>query len=791
MPSLDQRVLVLLVLSASLTTTSCTHIRANPIRKVLNMLQMMTRKVEADGKKEGELHDEFMCYCQKTSASLNANIEDAKTKIPELESSIQEASSKLDQLKTDINNGKTDIESAKTTVAEEGAMRQKEHAAYLKESSDFKADVTAMTKAIAALEAGTAAGFLQTNEAQVVRKVVASSQEMEETDREDILAFFSNSQADEYDSASSGEIVGILKQLKDEISKELADTEHSEASASKAYEDLMEAKKHEKVALKKMIEEKLQRVGDMGVEIEQMRDDQANTEASLAEDEKFIAELGKSCSTKDAEHKDKEQLRNEELVTLAQTIKLLNDDDARELFMKTLPASTSFLQVKATSSNARSQALSFLQRAKRSSRRVGVDLIALALRGKQAGFDEVVHMIDKLLNTLKLEQKDDDEKSDYCTKELEDFGDTKKELDRAISDEEKSIAKSKDSTESLTIEIRNLETSIEALDQAVEKATALRKDENDEFQKLLASCNAAKELLLFAKNRLNKFYNVRLYKAPPKQQLSEEDTIYSNFGGEVTTPPPGGIAGTGIFSGYQKSVEEASGVAAMLDLLIKDLAKQVTEAEVSEAEAQKDYESALKESRMKRAGDAKHLAAKQATVADVSQALEEQEAKQKSLKKQEAATVKYIESLRMDCDFLLKEFDVRKQARAAETDSLKQAKAVLSGGVGGKKHLSPVAVVGELGAEEIPEEPRYNVRTTLPPAAIGDRPMSVDRATAPPLEVDEPVLADRTSSSPLEEPGTLTPVEGEFQDTAGSSFGITAEEYENLSAEGHEIGSDA
>ena len=61
------------------------------------------------------------------------------------------------------------------------------------------------------------------------------------------------------------------------------------------------------------------------------------------------------------------------------------------------------------------------------------------------------------------------------------------------------------------------------------------------------------EVWAFAKNRLNKSYNSKLYKAPPKVEVSAEDRIYANQGGEVTTAAPGGIAGTGITSLVQVS----------------------------------------------------------------------------------------------------------------------------------------------------------------------------------------------------------------------------------------------
>merc|ERR1711957_122242 len=110
----------------------------------------------------------------------------------------------------------------------------------------------------------------------------------------------------------------------------------------------------------------------------------------------------------------------------------------------------------------------------------------------------------------------------------------------------------------------------------------------------------------FAKNRLNKFYNPKMYKAPPKRELSEEDRITVNMGGTLApTAAPGGIAGSGIGASliqgapppppeagvaYAKKSEESGGVLAMIDLLVADLEKEMTQAKFDEKAGQEDYE---------------------------------------------------------------------------------------------------------------------------------------------------------------------------------------------------------
>merc|ERR1712060_713990 len=144
----------------------------------------------------------------------------------------------------------------------------------------------------------------------------------------------------------------------------------------------------------------------------------------------------------------------------------------------------------------------------------------------------------------------DDDKKEYCGQQFDVSEDKVKALKRSIGQDESAIATAKEAISTLTEEIAALEAGITALDKAVAEATKQRQDENAEYKALMASDTAAKEVLAFAKNRLNKFYNPKLYKAPPKTELSAEDRIYSNEGGELTTAAPGGIAGTGIAASF-------------------------------------------------------------------------------------------------------------------------------------------------------------------------------------------------------------------------------------------------
>merc|ERR1719355_233031 len=321
---------------------------------------------------------------------------------------------------------------------------------------------------------------------------------------------------------------------------------------------------------------------------------------------------------------------------------MLNDDDALELFKKTLPSgasSASLLQL-GDSENVKQRALALIQAARSTSKQpsIPLDLVSMALKGKKVGFEKVIKLIDDMVVTLGQEHKDDDKKKDYCNAEIDAAEDKQKEIERGIKDIEAAMEDMEGTIATLTEEIKALEDGIVALDKSVVVATAQRKDENAEFTDLMSSNTAAKQLIEMVKNRMNKFYNPKLYKPPPKRELTEEERITLNMGGTLEpTAPPGGIAGTGIglleknvaapppppaAPGPYKKKGESNGVLAMMDGLIAELDKETTEAEMEEKDAQEDYEKFMQDCTAKRAEDSKALNEKKGALAETETNLE-------------------------------------------------------------------------------------------------------------------------------------------------------------------------
>merc|ERR1719199_782006 len=207
------------------------------------------------------MFDQYMCYCQNADGTLGKSISDAETKIPQVESSIKEGAAMKKQLEAELKDAQVGRVEAKDAIAKATAIRDKEAATYAKVKSDAEANIGALSKAIPAIEKGMGSAFLQTSSAAVLREISMSAN-MIPADR-DLLASFL-SEGENY-APKSGEILGILKTLHDEMTKDFSDATSDENAAIASFESLVASKKQEIEALTKAIESKTARVGDLGV----------------------------------------------------------------------------------------------------------------------------------------------------------------------------------------------------------------------------------------------------------------------------------------------------------------------------------------------------------------------------------------------------------------------------------------------------------------------------------------------------------------------------------------------
>jgi len=201
---------------------------ANPIRKIVTLLQNMQKEIEAEGVKEKELYDKFMCFCSGGEEELQKTIADAAADVATLTGKLEEEKAEKSGLEGDLVKHKADMAAATADLEKATALRGKESEENAADLADQETNYASVSGAIPALEKGMgAASLLQANPSLKpgLKKAIAAAQSISAEEKQDITAFLE--QKDTY-SPVSGQIVGILKSMSDEMEKTIADLKTAE-----------------------------------------------------------------------------------------------------------------------------------------------------------------------------------------------------------------------------------------------------------------------------------------------------------------------------------------------------------------------------------------------------------------------------------------------------------------------------------------------------------------------------------------------------------------------------------
>jgi len=672
---------------AGSASAASTETGVNPIRRVVTLMQDMQKEVEAEGEKEAELMQKFECYCKGNTASLKQQQSDAAAKNEEMTAKFTAEQSEKKQVDEDLSEAKKDRTQCKADEDKKVQMRAKEAAEYAATKADMDANLEATSGAITSLEKGMGASFMQTSAGASLRKIIEAQADRESMDvdsKEAISAFLQGDYV-----PASGQIVGILKDMKDNMEKDIKEAVAAEEAAITAHDELCAAKKKQFYALTDAVESLTKRSGELAVSIVQCKNAAEDAAEESSDAAEFLTNLSKNCASKASEWEERQATRAQEVEAISAAIAILNEDDALDLFKKTLktpetpkPTEVAFMQVKSGKGSKLAKVRAMLSAEKKPTN-AAVALLQNSLmqtiKGQQQSgkvdFSKVLKMIDDMVSLLTKEQKDDEASKKYCEKELDVSDDKQKQLKTENKSLLSAIAQMKDEIAATVADITALTEKIADMDKTVADATEQRKKENAEFTSTLSANQLAIQLIGKAKNKLLKFYNpdLAVTEEEPTKTLGDElAESFIQLQSKVSTEQP-----EVSFSGNK--TQKSGGVMALMDKLIKELETDNQEAEHEEKEAQKDYEELLAEAQKTKADDTKTMADKEATKADIEDAKCEAERSQSLKAEALKDTLTYIADLHKQCDFILASFEERREARGNEVEGLKKAKAVLSG----------------------------------------------------------------------------------------------------------------
>jgi len=637
--------------------------RANPIRKVVNMMQKMQTEIEKEGEEEKELYDKFMCHCKSELADFNKGKDEFEGAVPKLKAEIEATQAQISQLAEEIKAQKAEEAQAVGSMESATGRRDKEHEHFEDEVSELKVDISAIDNALPALDQAmhTGGALLQSTSSKVMsllsseqiarlEQVVAKGKKASTEDRQLATSFLEGKAK----ANGIGEVKAMLVDEEDEMKEEVSDDKVEEKKELNIFQQLMEAKTTEKDSIEDTLADKIDRLGSLKVSLVELKGQASDAVAAVGKDFDLLQKLSDSCAAKTKEFDARVKTQQEELTALHETIKILNDDDNLDLFNKALP-SPSLLQLHHRSEDLRRQALDVLRSVPNSTT---ADMLLLALSHKGVDFAQVQKMIDDMVTLLKQEQKDDVSKKEYCEKQSFELTSKTKALTHRITNLKDALSVDEDSLESVSAEITEMQKGITALDKSVAESTEMRQEEHAEYQKTVQEQAATKQVLQLAQTRMNAFYHPELTPT-------------------TTTPNPYSL--DLMQQDGKTKTNSGNAVLRMLQELITETDKTVAEAEFDEKDAQKFYEDLLSDSKSKREADSQAIVDKQKMKAE----LETDKVKKSTAAAAESKELEDVEDygkkLHEQCDWLLQNFETRKDARATEQETLVNAKGILAG----------------------------------------------------------------------------------------------------------------
>ncbi|CAK0863691.1 unnamed protein product, partial [Prorocentrum cordatum] len=284
--------------------------KERPVSKVISILKDMLNTLQKEQDEDEEIYDKLACWCETNDREKTKAIKEAEERIAALEASIEEDTASSAQLNTEIKNAEQEVAKHQKSLDEATAIREKELAEFNEEEKEMLQALSALKQAVTVLakhHGGASSTFLQVPKSSML-SVAASLQRLTARtvltrSQRRVVASFVQSVHKEGYAPQSGEIFGILEQMKETFEKDLSETQKSETENQKAYEALKAAKLEQIAAGQAQVDKKTQELADTDERLAHSKQDIGDTKNSLSADEKFLMDLKERCKTTGPESK--------------------------------------------------------------------------------------------------------------------------------------------------------------------------------------------------------------------------------------------------------------------------------------------------------------------------------------------------------------------------------------------------------------------------------------------------------------------------------------------------------
>merc|ERR1719171_1143436 len=349
-----------------------------PVTKGINLLKDMITQLEKEDEEDEEVYEAMGCWCETNDKAKTKSIADAESTISSLTAAIEELTANSARLNTEIANLEKEVAKNQGALDTATALRKKELAEFNAEEKDSLQTISSLKSAVIALSKHHEAALVQqesTSETvdflkiavmlnSKLKKHSALLAEVLTPHQKHLITSFAQAPDDYFESPTaftqtnyapaSGEIFGILKQMKESFETNLANAQKEEMESQKDYEDLKAAKESEISAGESQIDTKSTELGDTELKNAQSKENLENAQETLAADTAFLADLKERCANMDQEYEERTKTRQLEIQAVSKALAFLSSDEAHDLFTRTF----NFVQVQTSTQSKRRIAVS-------------------------------------------------------------------------------------------------------------------------------------------------------------------------------------------------------------------------------------------------------------------------------------------------------------------------------------------------------------------------------------------------------------------------------------------------
>jgi ABC-type transporter Mla subunit MlaD len=669
--------------------THATNTQDNTITKVVKILQGMLEKSKEEGDEERTIFGKFKCFCDQNEREKKESIAQLGKDISVLSSKIEELQGSTGSQSSEANQLRQSMMANENARAEAESIRNKEHDSFVAEEADMKQAISQMNTAIETLsEVGADQTLGESGEDH--KKMMAGMSALAVNSRvkqalSAVSVFLNPQQTKNVQSflqarspftgsytSQSGQIVGIVKSMRDTFKENLATAISTEKQQLDSHEKLMDTLEKAYDEMSNTYDRRQEGMGNNDDNLSTKKEQLVEAKEQKENDEEYLEKLLTMCEEKTKEYNTRKMLRANEDAAVAEAVAILNSDESFAAFGKTSATSTGatgFIQLRSSRVRIHSSAVSLSLQVKQAllaAKSPRVAKVASLIQAENI-FNVVLKEITKMLDLIVEEGKQDRENLDWCNDERTEsngkLDDANDEIETLTGNIQQLTDDIDDPETGLKSQIKTTEDDLASCIESQKSETVERKEANLLYQQDIKNLVAAESILKKAIKVLRKFYD------DLEKKIEAGEVGFLQKREDPVAPET-----SGSFDGQSSKGGDA---VSMLEFIHEETLKEETEAHSDEESSQHTYEDSMADLKEREANAEKTLVSLRESLA---QKEEDLLMRKKDLKKtvgEKESLEEYLAKIKPGCDFITENFDERSNNRATETAALERADGLI------------------------------------------------------------------------------------------------------------------